>query len=121
MAAVRSLFLQANAEESFVGAIGSDIGAFMKALALGKALLVCIALIEANIIEDAFILAAIERAEDGFSTFEILAVKDGERVLIELLGPFKHSRKGRACALELVRGFWLNRRETVAGDTVDIL
>ena len=74
----------------------------MQALALREALFLRVALIEADIIEDALILAAIKRAEYGFATFQILAVKNGERVLIKLLSPFKHSGEGCAGALELV-------------------
>ena len=78
MTAIRSLLFQADPKEGFVRAIGSNIGALVQALALSEPLLISIALVEANIVEDALILTAIKRPEDGLATFQILAIKNGQ-------------------------------------------
>ena len=93
----------------------------MQALALRQALFLRVALVEADIIENALIFAAIERAKDCFAAFQILAAKDCERVLIKLLRAFKDGREGCASFCKLVRRFRLDRGEAIARDAVNVL
>ena len=121
MTAIAALLFQADAKEGFLIAIGPDIGAFMQALALGQPLLVGIALIEAKIIEDAFILAAIERAKDRLAALQVLTVENGQRIPVQLFRAFEHRRKSGRRLFKLIRRFRLNRRETIARDAINIL
>ena len=76
---------------------------------------------DGKIIEDAFILAAIERAKDRLAALQVLTVENGQRIPVQLFRAFEHRRKSRRRLFELIRRFRLNRRETVARDAINIL